>query len=216
MTYNDLIVIPTNNDKESLLRLLSQIHNDAQILVVDTGSVEPYLDEAKSLYPHILVDRTPFKGYSWGAFLWAYWHYVAQNYLLLQDSLEVNDPNFLLAFRDKCPPRGIAAWTHFLFGFDFDNERLWSESMFGVVSPKYGVFGPIFYTHKTTLDELTEKGLLFPYPVNKEGLMACERILSVVLEKAGMENIAVTDQWPLGKMKDSNYGLFKKTFVNRP
>lgn len=217
----DLIVIATNNNKKILTDMLTTANPAHNFLIVDTGSEVDYVTNLPAEFPNLklTVTRTPYKGYAWGAYLWAYNNFPAQNYLFLHDSIVVLKKDYLERFKAVAPKLGIAAWTHFRFHYGPQTQRKWVSRKLGVEGkkndPKHGVFGPIFYCNQRTLDRLKEKGLLFPYPPNKDIADATERAISVALKIAGYENKQVVNQYMDGKITSDDYGFFKKVFVRR-
>ena len=219
----DLIVIATHNNKKVLTDMLAGINPAHDFLIVDTSSETDYVTSLANEFPHLKlrVTRTPYKGYAWGAYMWAYHNFPAKNYLFLHDSLIITKQDYLERFKAVQPKLGIAAWAHFRFRYGPDTQRQWVNKILGISGrdndPEYGVFGPIFYCNRQTLDGLKEKGLLFPYPTDKNLACATERAVSVIIKMAGYENRQVVNQYIDGKIAADNYdGFFKKVFVRRP
>lgn len=171
------------------------------------------------------VGVTPFKGYTTGAYLWAYWHYPAKNYLFMQDSMEAITEDYLAPFKEKQPERGAVAWCKFKEDFDSPEQKAWAHYILNS-DPDWepnnheylgeGIFGPVFYVSKETLDELSERGLLPPTPTTKYQSQGMERIWPWLFSKAGMPVESLSGYWDAGKMERGELdGIFKKTFADR-
>lgn len=213
-----LVIVPTFNGKEILEKLLLTFPENVDLLVVDTGSDNYYLTEVKDKFPNLKMQicKLPFRGYGWGAFLWAYWNYPAKNYFLMQDSMEIIDPNFVEVFKSIQPQRGVACWGEFGFDYCFEEATNWIKSMYKFETPpEKGIFGPIFLINRETIDELRDRQLLFPFPVNKLLMTACERALPVALMLAGMEQRSYKDYWSCDEMSGGTFGVFKKNWYQR-
>lgn len=217
----ELVVIPTHNGKEILRRCLDSISDLYPILVVDTCSDDieskVFALNIKEFYPKLNIKgcAIPFKGYPTGAYLWAYWHYKADRYLFLQDSIEVQEVDYVKPFREAMPPLGMVAWTVFGMGYDSDTQKAWLDYMYTPNHPAMGVFGPIFYTSRESLDDLRDKQLLPSYPINKAQSQGMERGWPLAFHTAGQEIKAVYPMWNSGAMEAGTFGLFKKYFVKR-
>lgn len=217
----DLVVIATNNNKKILTDMLAGVNPAHNFLIVDTGSKTDYVTSLPSEFPNLklTITWTSYKGYAWGAYMWAYNNFPAKNYLFLHDSIIVLKQDYLERFKAKQPKLGIAAWTHFRFHYNIYSQRKWVNKTLGILGkgnePKFGVFGPMFYCNRETLNGLKEKKLLFPYPADANQARASERAVSVALKMAGYDNIQVINQWLENKITSDNYGFFKKIFLGR-
>lgn len=231
----DLIVIPTNNGFKLLDDLLHSINDDIPILVVDTGSDdEAHLEYLRELANNqlfkedarIMVDYTPMRGYACGAKLWAYWNYPAKNYLFLQDSLIAIESDILAPFKAKMPlrvdkknlaaiDRGAVGWASFNFEFDPGLQEAAMRYMYGDHIPQYGIFGPIFYTNRDSLEELEKAGLLPTYPTHANGAQGLERAWAMVFKGAGMEVNFIHNLPNVTLTASGLYSPFRKVFVKR-
>jgi glycosyltransferase involved in cell wall biosynthesis len=216
----DLVVIATHNGKNLLKRCLDSISTQYPILVVDTGSSDPesieFFGNLGVIYPKhdVFTTKTSFKGYDTGAYLWAYWNYNADNYLFLQDSLEVLEKDYIKPFRDIQPKLGCVPWATFEMCWDSIQQKEFIEYLYGSAEPDRGIFGPVFYVNRKSLDILNEKGLLPAYPINKNQSQGLERGWATAFHLAGME---VKGLYPFDptKMIDGTLGIFKKVFAKR-
>jgi len=220
----DLIVIPTNNGYKHLDKLLKSIHTDCPILIIDTGSTDEehldYVINAKCLNVDLNLlrpEQTPFKGYACGAKLWAYWKHPANNYLFLQDSLEVIEQDFLEQFKEKFSyaGRGAAAWTSFDFEFDPGLQEQAMRYMYGDFIPKYGIFGPIFYTSRDTLEFIDRQNGLPAYPVHAHQSQGLERGWAMIFEKYGLPVEFIHNLPNVTLTASGLFGPFRKSFLKR-
>lgn len=219
------VIIPTNNGAAYLPQILDSLPNTLTVAVIDTGTTDlksrKLLLQVDTRWPNAKVIYTPFHGYATGALLWMYWNYdqnAVDEYLLLQDSLICLVPDVLEKFKNAMPGKiGAVAWTGFAFGFDDDLERAYAEDTIPDSAPPRGIFGPILYTNKDTLDWLNDMRLLPPYPVNQHQSKGSERIWAMAFHKAKVPVVELTKQWDAGRMENVQAGdIFKKLFVVRP
>ena len=160
-------------------------------------------------------------GYQMTAVLSAYEESDADTFLFVQDSMTALQPDYLEPFRDKMPDSGCVAWT--LFEEKFGGGREWQDKVRERGRPQYdleyypdgGIFGPVFYTNRASLDEIVEKGLLPPTPTNKEQDQLNERFWLWAFYQAGMTVRALCGGWDPVGMGRGLYPPFSKTFANR-
>lgn len=211
----NLVVVASHGNKH-LSACLQSLGSKYVVLPIDTCSDNP----DKSLV------RLPFKGFTTGAYLWAYWHYPAKNYFFMQDSMEALEEDYLKPFQELQPERGAVAWATFEEGFDSEGQKQWADYIHnsdqGSITretqyeyPHQGIFGPVFYINRSSLDELRDRCLLPPTPTTKLQAQGCERLWGWSLHKAGMELNAVGGRWDAGKMQSGEFGTFKKSFGDR-
>jgi hypothetical protein len=205
----NLVVIAANGTNY-IHRCLDSLGDKYPILVVDTFSDEPIQIDR----PNVEVCRMPFKGYGSGAYLWAYWHYEAENYLFLQDTLVAKEPDYLKYFIENQPERGACAWALFSMSVDDDAQSQFIRYCYTTM-PEFGLFGPIFYISRASLDELRDKKLLPPTPMKKEHDMACERMWAMAFAQAGMELKSAAGIYDAGRMSEGQFPIFQKDFPNR-
>lgn len=156
------------------------------VAVVDTGS-ENY--QERKMPVNAIQLQTPYKGYDTGAYLWAYFNIPAKNYLFLQDSCMPTHDSFVEEFACRMPDDdlGAVAWVAFEGHlWDTAEQRTAMKFIFDAGLPLQGIFGPIFYTSRSSLDLLRSKGLLPPYPTHKMMAQGMERGWAMAFEKAGM------------------------------
>lgn len=188
-------------------------------LVVRTGPEKVETSCWDIHYPHVLGQvNTPYRGYDTGAYLWAYWNVPAKNYLFLQDSCCPREDDFVEQFARAMPgPGGAVGWSSFTMTcWDSDAQRTATEWMYGSRDawPQYGIFGPIFYTNRQSLDFMSERGLLPMPPVHKQQQQAMERAWAILFHRAGLRvNFLRDDEMPNGyAMERGEYPALNKTF----
>lgn len=212
--YDELVVIATNNGGQYLPRLLETLGDKWPILVVDTRSTdEQFLDYLKTLPLHC---QTPYQGFSTGAYLWTYFNYPAKNYLFLQDSMEVLEPEYLEKFKEIMPERGAVSWCWFGFGYDNTPQKEWSEYHYGPGNdPERGIFGPIFYTNRESLDILRDSKWLPGYPTTKAQAQGTERTWALAFHRMGLNVPSVSGEWNHPSMQVGTFPIFKKVWADR-
>jgi hypothetical protein len=226
--FEDLIIIATHNGYEHLDVLLQSLESGTyNIIVVDTGSTNPahldYLREKVWAYGNVMdVMRTPMKGYAQGAYLWAYWNYPAKNYLFLQDSLIAIEDDVLQPFKEKISrPEGsvvgeyAVGWASFNFEFDPGLQEAAMRYMYGDHIPPYGIFGPIFYTSRKTLETLENAGCLPAYPTHANGAQGLERAWAMVFKRANIPVSFIHNLPNVTLTASGLFGPFRKVFLKR-
>jgi len=207
-----LVVVATHNGSQFLPHWLEWKH-PSKVLLVDTGSTESRALEMLRQPPEgIEVTRTPFKGYDTGAYLWAYWNYPADEYLFLHDSMEPMVEDYIQPFRTAMTRRfQMVAWSGFPTTVWDSKEQhdaiMW---LYPWELPPLGIFGPVFFTNRDTLQHMDNMGCLPSYPTHKLWAQGLERIWSSLAHKA---NVPVTylraDHAPID-MEEGRYPVFKK------
>lgn len=175
------------------LRDHTRVHN---ILAVDTsGTTDHGADVA--------LDG----GHPTGAYRWAYENTSADEFLFIQDSMTcLEDP--LPWFLDQAPSLGAVAWAKFPIQWDGGGQRETVEFRYPGVSPGFGIFGPIFYTTRTALNELK----LPEVPTTRLEAQGSEREWAYAFTAAGLE--VAGPEWNSDQM--TRWGPFRKVFAARP
>jgi hypothetical protein len=176
---------------------------DASVVYIDTGGTIAHG-----------ADVAIPGGHPTGAYLWAVQQYAAYDrFLFVQDSMTaLMDP--LPWFREQFPATGGAvAWAKFRMQWDAD-QKPWVEAQYpGVPEPEWGIFGPVFYTDRATLDLLAERNLLPPIPENRIQAQGTERSWAYAFAAAGLPVIG--PEWDSDAMTRA-FGPFCKFWANRP
>lgn len=171
--------------------------NGTPVLVVDTGPDGP----APGQHPT-------------GAYLWAYQNVKANRYLFIQDSMTAVDPDPCPWFRQQMPLNGGAvAWGRFPMAWDGVAQQEWVRSQYRGVEPDAGIFGPVFYTTRRSLDLLKNLKLLPKAPSNRLEAQGTERAWAFAFHAAGLP--VTGPAWNSGAMRDG-FGPFRKVWANRP
>lgn len=152
-------------------------------------------------------------GHPTGAYLWAYEQYAAfDRFLFTQDSMTaLTDP--LPWFREQLPERGAVAWGRFPMQWDSDEQVRWVRDQYPGVEASHGVFGPVFYTDRTSLSELARRRLLPKIPATRIEAQGTERAWAYAFAAAGMP--VAGPEWNADAMR-TGFGPFRKVFAGRP
>lgn len=215
--FDTVIVIATHGGVDMLRQTLPKMKR-WPVVVVDTGLRSEATWKFCAEFENVVFLDTPYKGYDTGAYLWAYWHIPAENYLFLQDSCTPRDPDFVEQFaRAMSGEMGAVGWSSFdIRVWDSDAQCEATEWMYGARSkwPSKGIFGPIFYTSRKTLAHMFDCGLLPMPPVHKEQQQAMERAWAILFHRAGVRvNFLVDEDMPRGyDMEAGRYPALNKTF----
>lgn len=190
------------------------LQNLVVVAAYDKQFIDSCLKSLGNKYPVLVMD-TSSGGHPTGAYLRAYQEHPAKHYLFIQDSMVALVPNYVEPFAALMPKRGAVAWGLFKQGFDTGEQDTWAHTLYEGEYPGVGIFGPIFYTSRESLQELDKKGLLPPVPRNKAEAQTCERLWSWAFYNAGMKLESVGGWWDDGCMKNGTYPVFQKTFAGR-
>lgn len=174
---------------------------DARRLVVDTGS---------GTVPG--ADVVLAGGHPTGAYLHAYRHHHADGYLFIQDSMTAVVDDVLTPFRDQMPHLGAVAWGLFGLAWDSPQQRQWVSDHYQGAPPARGIFGPVFYTSRASLDLLAARHLLPAVPANKIEAQGTERAWAWAFHNAGLAVIG--PPWDKEAM-ERGFGPFRKVFAGR-
>lgn len=175
---------------------------DAHVLTIDTaGTLANGADAAIQ------------GGYSTGAYLWAIEQYAAYDrFLFIQDSMTaLDDPRPW--FRELWPGAGAACWGLFPMQWDTHEQAMQVSAMYPGVAPAHGIFGPVFYTDRASLDALAKRDLLPPRPTCRLDAQAAERQWAYAFATAGLPMIG--PPWEPEGMK-VGVGPFRKVWAARP
>lgn len=199
-----MIVIATNNGKNYLQNLLNSIEDidilNNKILILDTGSTDKeYLNNLKSRH-EIILDNTPYNGYDTGAYIYAYNNYVDENYLFLQDSIYIKDKYLIkdgLSILNEHTIVPLIVFNPINNFYDNQEQINWVQNKIGHHHYQIGIFGPMFFAKRASLDKIKNLNNLIPH--NKNIQQAMERGWSVVFEQNNLNIL------PLEKYQHSNH-----------
>ena len=215
--FETLVVIATHGGADLLAESLPKTQ-PYPVVVVETGIVTPAVLDEVDKWDNVAYLHTPYAGYDTGAYLWAFWHVRAKNYLFMQDSCSPREKDYVARFANAMPGgMGAGGWSSFTMTcWDSDAQRLSTAWMYGLPQswPPKGIFGPIFYTNRKTLVHMRDNGLLPMPPVQKEQQQAMERAWAILFHRAGVRvNFLVDEDMPRGyDMEAGRYPALNKTF----
>ena len=188
-----MIDFAVNDRTDYIERILNKLNefNKIDVLIVDTNSnnnnvIDFYnmLDKNKFNYK-IYFDRVETDCYDSGAYIHSFKKYKSDFFYFFQDSIEFinedifNDINKLLNIYD------VVALSPFPLLFDNKEQVDWITSNLPIseimkVSNRrmYGIFGPMFFIKRKTLEKIPDNWLV--YPTIKNQAMAMERKWSIM------------------------------------
>ena len=221
-----MIVIISHNGIDCLPRLIKSIEQygplDEEYLIVDTQSNESeFLKYLDSLINYdmfnLKVVQSPYNGYELGTITWVAKNYKREDYIFLQDAMEVKESNWLNKFREGMPDKiGLVAWQLYdYFAYNDKTTADWVLNNIGVNDFKgKGVFGAILYTNRETFNILESKGFLNIIPTNKHEAIAGELALSAMCHAAEIPMVGLyIHDWDL--MNNKKMPLFNKYILQR-
>jgi len=175
---------------------------EADVVFVDTGGTLAHGAD-------VAIDG----GYSTGAYLWAYEQYAEYDrFLFIQDSMTaLADP--LPWFRDLWQGSGAACWGLFPMQWDTYEQAAEVGARYPHAAPRHGIFGPIFYTDRASLDLLAKADLFPKRPENRLDAQTAERSWAYAFATAGLPFVG--PEWNPGQMQ-AGFGPFRKTWAARP
>lgn len=152
-------------------------------------------------------------GWSTGVYLWAFEQYAAcDRFLFVQDSMTaLADP--LPWFRGQWPGSGASCWGKFPMQWDNSDQALRVAARYPGVAPAHGIFGPVFYTDRHSLDLLRKRELFPTLPTCRLDAQTAERSWAYAFASAGLP--VVGPEWDPEGMK-VGVGPFRKVWANRP
>lgn len=165
--------------------------------------------------PHRVV-RYSGGDYSTGVYLRTYREYGAiDRFLFIQDSMTSVAGDPLPWFRDQHTPGSVVAWQRFPMQWDTAEQEHAVWSRYPGVSPSHGIFGPVFYCERATLDLLDAQGLLPEVPSTRLEAQGAERAWAYAFAAAGVP--VVGPEWePFKLTANEPVGPFRKVFAARP
>lgn len=213
-----MIVIATNNGKQFLEKLIPALEKwgtgGHKVAFIDTGSTDgswDYLVEHvrrlhTSRYPEQgewILDKTPFKGYDTGAYIYAYRKYPEETYLFMHDSCRPDGFDWVKRFEEKMDPYALTSGSVGAVGitvyeglFCHPDQPVWLDSVMpfkcAEVNAPLGVGGPIFYTSKNVLDQAEAFGCFKHFPSKKIEQMAMEGGWGMIMHYLGYRVVSAT------------------------
>jgi len=177
-----MIVVATHDDIDCLAKMIEDISKtelyNNEVLIIDTNSKDinfiKYFSELKKLYPGYIFDRLEYDCWDSGAYIHAYKNYSAENFIFLQDSLRITNPNVFKIISERLQNTDILGLFNFFYSYDSTEQQNWVEDGIPFNSlPDCGIFGPIFSINKNSMDKIPNDWL--KYPTNKMQACGMER-----------------------------------------
>lgn len=194
---------------------------DDLIVVAAYGLQTPWVQQCMaSLREHapdvnVLTVDTSSGGHPTGAYLSAYRETGADRFLFIQDSMTaLADP--LPHFREQWTGAGAVGWGLFRMAWDTAQQRQWVHDQYGAHDPPAcGIFGPVFYTDRASLDKVAAADLLPLVPGNRLQAQGSERAWAYAFHRAGMP--VAGPMWNHSAMSSpQGFGPFRKVWAGRP
>jgi hypothetical protein len=219
-TYNDTILL------DNFLNSLKKTENlDEVILIVCTCPIQnemiDFLNKIKNQNDYnlnIITDVTPYSGYDTGAYIWAFNNYNDEYYIFLQDSLIINDKNWLNKFKEFRNENTLNTWCSFSLNDETPHTNFFLPKMGfhpNSLNGHLGIFGPIFQISKHALEIIDKKFQLNNFiPHDKMSSCAMERGWSYLSIYSGI-NINCIDGEHTRDIKLYENKLMTKIFNNR-
>ena len=219
-----MIVIATNNGKQNLIELLSNLNTidfNCSVSVIDTGSTDresidflEFLKVNSNYKFKIEVHQTSYKGYDTGAYIYAINNIESDRYYFIQDSIIIKSINFFELVDDKLQPGVVVPLITFGANlYDYQEQIDFCMFHFGECKFQKGTFGPMFSILKEDVNKIDKKYLV--YPTNKSLQMGMERGWSVIFEKYNFDIDPLEGDYDYNKLMNDQYNNFKKIIQYR-
>lgn len=224
-----MIVIATNNGKDLLINLLSDLENinpECGVSIIDTQSTDiesqTFLNDIELNNPYkfdIKVHRTPYRGYDSGAYIYAMNNIKADRFYFLQDSIRIKDINIFDNFDKKLKTGTIVSLITVPSNLYDNQEQIdFCLKTYGKKDFTKGIFGPMFSILNEDVQKINKKFLV--YPTSKILQMGLERGWAIIFDicKFNIEQLEEEENdWGKSwhKLINDQYKHFKKIICNR-
>lgn len=201
-----MIVVATHNSRSNIDRLLESMRvygtDSTPVLLVVSGNKEyqDYIDSIckgdHGIQAGLDWVEEPTNGYEAGAWITAYRHRFAVHFLFIQDSVEITSSGWYDQFRragDKAYAAGFTdfciPWVTFapyMLGVTADvAQRI--MTVYGLFAePGFGIFGSMFYTNRTSLEQIDNAGYMNYQARDKIDSEAYERWWALFFHRLGI------------------------------
>lgn len=227
-----MIVVATHNGQQFIDNHLQSWNeygtHGHSVAVVATGASSPeYTDYLRRLASEkwgfrLFICSTPYAGYDTGAYIWAYKHFhQEEEFLFCHDSMVVKKSRVMWDFQNMALDNkaGCVPWLVFRLN-SYESEEQWNLVQQIVPnpsihpSPGFGIFGPIFYTTRTSLRALPP-ATFQQYPTNKNQQEAMERGWSAIFDRSGITMVPLEGDFYESDALADRYSYFQKFLPKR-
>jgi hypothetical protein len=213
-----MIVIVTHDNIDILNTFLNSLKNvdlnNHEVSIIDTNSQSQnfidYFFNLKNTLPYNFY-KLDYKCYDSGGYIWAYQNLKSDNWIFLQDSIEIIRPDFIKKIDNKLEQYEVVGGFDFPYSYDPNElQKPWVETDIEFEDyPELGIFGPMFSVRNTTMDRIPKHWL--KYPPNKLMQQGMERRWSLIFHSI---NATKTYLEGYGNIHSSKW--IKKHFYIRP
>jgi hypothetical protein len=182
------MIVVASHDRVDLLELmlkrLNEINlNGHNVLIVDTNSsnteYQNRFNELQIQYSNFTFDKLNYTCWDSGAYIHAYKNYPSENYIFLQDSLDITERNIIPIFDNFLKVYDVVPVFNFGYGYESEEQKIFTEQNLPITSlPTWAIFGPIFAVRRETLDKLPKEWII--HPTNKVQGCGMERRWSLM------------------------------------
>ena len=223
-----MIVISSYNDINVIKTLLNSLNDcdkiDEKVIIVCTCPKQTeMINFLNSLKPsdfkfYFEITITPYSGYDTGGYIWVYNNFIDDYYIFLQDSLIINNKNWLDVFKSHRDVDTINAWCSFILNDESSHTDFFFPKMGftpNSLNGEIGIFGPMFQISRNGLDKINNKFNINKFiPYNKMSACAMERGWTYLIINSGL-NINTIDGSYSRNMGEYQTKLFTKIFNHR-
>lgn len=138
-------------------------------------------------------------------------------YLLLQDTLEPLVDDVVAPFEAAAEKHRTSAvgWASFPMFFDDPQQQAQVTSQYVYVpKPEHGIFGPIFWVTRKTLEKIDKQHRLPKHPASKMEAQGTERAWAYALALLGVQP-AFLHEWSNEHLASGDALPFRKVFAGR-
>lgn len=171
-----MIVVASHDRIDFLSNILNQLSNinlnNHSVLIVDTNSSNKEYREfftlQKDIYKNFHFVSMIETTWDSGAYIFGFKNFNEKNFIFLQDSVSLSNPNIFVEFDSRLEDNDVVAFLNFIYFYENDSQRDFVQKDVEVTSlPKDAFFGPIFAAKKSILEKIPAYWLNIPKNKNE-------------------------------------------------
>lgn len=168
--------------------------------------------------PKVRVDTSVHGGYVSGALIDTFrFGPKADAYLVVQDTMEPLIDLVAAPFEDMAEEKSTSAvaWARFPMFFDSPEQEMRVLQQYPYVErPSHGIFGPVFWVERKTLEQMDKYGRFPKAPENKEHANGTERAWAYAFAAFGIKP-AFLQEWSEAHLSSGDALPFRKVYAGR-
>jgi hypothetical protein len=207
-----MIVIATHDNLKYLNMTISNMEkinlNGHQVLIINTNSKNPEFiekfEKLKNNYVNFIFKNLNYTCWDSGAYMYAFQNYQSDNYIFLQDSIDILDENYVVYYDELLKDHDVVAHCEFPYNYptffdEFEKKYVPYKEFEGFVEngiifkshPEKAIFGPIFAAKKEILNKIPNQLLI--HPTNKMQACCYETRWSLIFHSLNAKKTCLED-----------------------